>query len=632
MRRAPAALAAALLVTVIFLLAAGPAAAKSYTLSDAQVRTRVARDGAVLVRESIAFDYSGSFSGAFREIPLRKGESIDRISVAEGGHRYAPGGSLTLGTEGPPSQFGTGLVDGKQRIVWRYRASNERRTYTIRYRLSGLARAYDDVVDVDLQVWGGTWKVGLARLEATMAAPGKVSPRNARIFGHPVTVHGDTAFGGSIARLRALDIPSEQFVEMRLLFPRSMLSSTARAKVVKGNARERIVAGERADAADYESNRRKIDDAVANLPGNLLLLLVLGLVPAGAILGLVWLVFSRERRVRDYDREYEQEPPSDDPPALIAPLLRQSTKAGGAEFTATLFDLIRRGYLKAEPTTTEKWSWGALGKREGPDLLLSREGDTGKAAPLESGVAKILERALADGPVRLSELSDKIKEDREKNAKTYTSWQGKVAKEFGRRRWYDNRGTTAIALAAVAMTLVAAALIAIGVVGLDERFVRWEEVVQIALGVAAAVNAVVLFGALRNERLRRRWTPDAALEAARWGAFRRYLRDFPRLQEAPPASVALWERLLVYGIAFGLADRVLQAAKIAAPEELQQTGIYAPGYYVGGDGFYSGSSIASVSSGFSSALAPPSSGSGGGGGGFSGGGGDGGGGGGGGAW
>ena len=56
-------------------------------------------------------------------------------------------------------------------------------------------------------------------------------------------------------------------------------------------------------------------------------------------------------------------------------------------------------------------------------------------------------------------------------------------------------------------------------------------------------------GAYRD--MRRRWTPEAATEAARWAAFRRYLRDFPRLQEAPPASVALWERLLVYGIAFG---------------------------------------------------------------------------------
>jgi uncharacterized membrane protein len=620
-------------VLLLALATAAPASAKSFTLPDARIQVQVAPDGAVVVRETITFAYSGSFSGAYRDIPLRKGESVDRISVAERGDRYRSGGSITLGTDGPPSQFGAGVVDGKQRIVWRFRAADQRRTYTIRYRISGLAVAHDDVVDVNLQVWGSTWDTGLTRLAATMAAPQRVSARNARVFGHPVTVRGDTAFEGGLARLRALDVPERQFVEMRLLFPRSMLTSTRHAKVEDGEARGRIVAAERADAADYEENRQKIDDALDSIPKWLLVLLLAGLAPAAAIVGLVWLLLSRERRVADYDREYEQEPPSDDPPALVAPLLRQSTKPEGPEFTATLFDLIRRGYITTEPTTTSKWSWGALGKREGSDLMLSRKGATGSATPLEKGVTKVLERALGNGPIPLSELSDKIKENREANAASYSSWQEKIEKEFARRHWYDGRAAAVIKVAALAMVLAAVALIAIGVVGLDADYVRWGEVLQIGLGVAALINAIALLAALRNERLRRRWTPAAALEAARWSAFRRYLRDFPRLQEAPPESVAVWERLLVYGIAFGLADRVLQAAKIAAPEALaQESGIYAPGYYSGGESFYSSSSMSGVSGGFSSALSPPSSGSDGGGGGFSGGGGDGGGGGGGGAW
>ena len=37
------------------------------------------------------------------------------------------------------------------------------------------------------------------------------------------------------------------------------------------------------------------------------------------------------------------------------------------------------------------------------------------------------------------------------------------------------------------------------------------------------------------------------------------------MKDAPPASVVLWERLLVYGIVLGVADKVLEAAQIAAP-------------------------------------------------------------------
>ena len=56
------------------------------------------------------------------------------------------------------------------------------------------------------------------------------------------------------------------------------------------------------------------------------------------------------------------------------------------------------------------------------------------------------------------------------------------------------------------------------------------------------------------------------------------------LAEAPPVSLALWERFLVYGIAFGIADRVLQAAHLHMPEELaEQSSIFwiSPGGELG---------------------------------------------------
>ena len=53
------------------------------------------------------------------------------------------------------------LPADRARIVWHYSALSESRTYTIRYRLRRVAVAYDDVVDVNLKVWGDEWKVPL---------------------------------------------------------------------------------------------------------------------------------------------------------------------------------------------------------------------------------------------------------------------------------------------------------------------------------------------------------------------------------------------------------------------------------------------------------------------------------------
>ena len=115
--------------------------------------------------------------------------------------------------------------------------------------------------------------------------------------------------------------------------------------------------------------------------------------------------------------------------------------------------------------------------------------------------------------------------------------------------------------------------------------------------------------------------------AARWQAFRSYLEDFSRIEEAPPISLVLWEQFLVYGIALGVAEDVLAAARFAAPEALVETSSifwYSHQGYYGG---HSSNAIEGISRSLSGAFAAPSSG---GGGGFSGGGGGGGGGGG--AW
>ena len=82
------------------------------------------------------------------------------------------------------------------RIVWHYQASDELRTFVVHYRLRGVAVAYDDVVDVNLKVWGSEWKEPLGRLTATETAPGKIL----RAWGHPVYVRGDVELAGKKAR------------------------------------------------------------------------------------------------------------------------------------------------------------------------------------------------------------------------------------------------------------------------------------------------------------------------------------------------------------------------------------------------------------------------------------------------
>src|SRR5919202_5203926 len=125
----------AVLAFVFAVLLAGPfadpadAQDKSFSLPWARVVADVQPDGSVLITENITYDFSGSFEGGYREIPLKEGMSVSDVSVSENGKQYAPGASAELGSSGAPGTYGTANLGDSYRIVWHYRATDEERTF-----------------------------------------------------------------------------------------------------------------------------------------------------------------------------------------------------------------------------------------------------------------------------------------------------------------------------------------------------------------------------------------------------------------------------------------------------------------------------------------------------------------------
>ena len=99
----------------------------------------------------------------------------------------------------------------------------------------------------------------------------------------------------------------------------------------------------------------------------------------------------------------------------------------------------------------------------------------------------------------------------------------------------------------------------------------WETIAWGFLVGIGVVNALALLAFVLIRKGIERRTQKAAEEASRWASFRRFLNDFAGIPEAAPGSIEIWEQYLVYGIAFGVADRVLAAAQLHAPPELDTT-------------------------------------------------------------
>lgn len=594
-----------------------PVAAKSFELPGTDVEIVLERDGSLTVTERITFSFDGAFSGAFREVPLGAGEAIADLTVSEGGAAYAPGGCTELGCSSPAGTFGTLDLGNRMRVVWHYSAFSEDRTFTIAYRMTGVTKVYDDVVDVQFQVWGDEWDVRLEQVTARLDFPSVPSTDDLLIWGHPAGVEGTVSLGpdGASPSLEGGPIPPGQFVEMRVVLPRSVIDTTDGATVVAGDGRDLIMADENR-ALEIEERRRRALRALWVVGGLALFL------PATVAALFIYLRHGREPRV-DYDREYEQAPPSEHPPALVQSLLTQGSVDEEA-FTATVFDLIRQGVLDARPVTTERSTWMGLRTEDITDLELSVADTDRQMKAHERSVVTVMRRILDDGPQPLHVFRERIRDDATANASTYEQFKKHANHAVVSAGLLDRSGLRTLEFAGLVLAGVFVLLVAAAVVlgdleggGLIPLYV-----------LGGFLNTVIFAGFVAARRTWVRRTPDGAMLAARWKAFRSYLRDFSRLEEAPPIALDLWDSYLVYAIALGVAEEVLAAARLHAPQELEQVSHI---YWYGSHGYTGGPSenaFAGLTSALSGAFTPPSSG---GGGGFSSGGG-GGGGGGGGAW
>ena len=200
-----------------------------------------------------------------------------------------------------------------------------------------------------------------------------------------------------------------------------------------------ITASERADAAALERDHAKVEKALHHPLRYVLYVLLLGTVPALLVALVVYLVFGREPGT-GYDREYEQEPPTDTQPALVPTLLRQGGEAGSFEFTATLFDLIRRGAYTSKPVTTERKTWGGLRTREAVRPRALRRRRTRELTAWEQNVAAVVDGVLDGGTERLSNFRERIESQRSTMAPRFTSFKSNVSKEVERRRWFQGLG------------------------------------------------------------------------------------------------------------------------------------------------------------------------------------------------
>jgi hypothetical protein len=245
--------------------------------------------------------------------------------------------------------------------------------------------------------------------------------------------------------------------------------------------------------------------------------------------------------------------PGDEPPAVVC-MLADGWDVGREAVPATLLDLAARKFVAIEPAGLDRF------------VVRLRKVAAGDLTPYEEQVLDHVRRlASSDGTIPCEALTTGPEEDSKNWWKNFEAAVVRDARDRGlsRPRWSR---WMLIALGVVALApamLAAGALIAMP--PQENASSEDDNPIGAFIGLTALVW-VPLMGIPRSMRADRD-TPAGREVAARWYGLREHLEGSGGFEDAPPASVVIWDRHLAYGAALGVAPGAVRALPLGSESD-----------------------------------------------------------------
>ncbi|HTW91468.1 MAG TPA: DUF2207 domain-containing protein [bacterium] len=543
--------------------------AKSYYYPGVTTDIRLQSDGSARVLQGRTYAFEGSFSWA--DLDLKKQGASDirlnrlAMQTAAGWQELAPEVSNT---------------SRSLYLRWGYSAQDEERTFLIDYTVGGAVRRYDDVAEF-------YWKViedahePIGRIHVRVVLPGP-SPSLFKVYVHSAARPGKLSFSPAFdtAYIDQEGIPGNTFVEVRVLSNPNLYPQTTQIPQKKY---EQQLAEEKKNflAATFRSH--------FFIPLGLLLILL----PV-ALLIVFYSRFGREPKL-DYQAIYEHEPPRKAPPLTVPFILHQSpaksqmTQELFGGLMATLLGLARQGIVSVNEVRQ--------GHKTRYEFHLDKPDKVEGLSEFDKMAAEYLFGVFGGGGNVLTE--DMIRDYGRSHPTTISGMLSRLF-DSGLDWWHKQLGvefTEAASRRAYALFGVLAAVFLI-----PGSWLLVGGLATVAPGLTGArfpftIAAVVVCGMvyLLAGRVILRWDPTAYLEHKRWQNFKKFLKDFSAIEQAPVNLLAIWEYYYVYAVALGVAEEFLKHVTRLA--EQRGTGLALPLWYIGASGM-PGGSLASLSDGF----------------------------------
>ncbi|WP_318765354.1 DUF2207 domain-containing protein [Lactiplantibacillus carotarum] len=526
-----------------------------YTVDDYHVQVDVHKNGDATVMQTMRYDFDDDYHGVFNVQDLRgiQGAKLEYVFSQLNGSKIR---TATASWSGANNTYQVSQNAQRMRVKF-YQQLREDDALQIgyQYRLKGVVTNYADTAELNWKVIGTGWDVALHNVRITIQLPQtNVAALQAWTHG-PLNGHTTVDKQKGRVTLTLKRNPANQFVESHLLFPTSVTATNARTSPKK---RRGAVQKQEAALAKQANQKRQRNRLLQRLAG------IAGIVVwASALLGYLW--WFKRHPQNPHTKPIPLNHSFDVPP--VDPAAAQALRRNGDPDTRALTAEILRAAANREiKITTEPGP-----TKRHPEVKLTK-----LKSVQNSFLAACFKTVAKDSVLDLEELRRFGKRDKKgRLSHWYRQWQRAVTAEIQPyqdqnnqdiRRYWLGAAITMTILGAVATWLAAlispTALIVMGSLALIVAGTSW------------------IVGLVRRRQILTHTDAGLAL-INQINGLRRMLKDIGHFNTAEVGDLILWEALLPYATAFGLAERVTDQLAIDFGTDVlaRDLGIYYPLFF-----------------------------------------------------
>ncbi len=517
------------------------------------------------------------------------------------------------------SYYGMINDDGNFEIAWGVGLDDSSATkkYQISYTVEDAVAKYNDYAELYWQFVGSDFEINADKITGTITLPSQAPSKDEiKVWGHTEDLNGEIYVTDLDKISFELDgFNSGRYVEIRTLFPTSMIVSTSRTH--DADILEYVIYEETEWA--NEANARRARRDATNFLITLVVVIVCVLLSVFSILRAIKQANKFKGKTKykpTQELEYYRDLPRENATPAQSLYVYFETKSGiadndiGRAVSATLLNLNLKKHLEFQ-----------VEKEKNKEKITMKilNTDTKDLSADEKVVFEFLQKACKDNnEITVKEFEKYIKRTSTTDILALkTNINGQTKRELIKQQIYDAEQEKVYKDQSSQTTIYALIIFfAIFAIAFTSEFLNVFGYIGIFGLIVCQVIAIVI-----NSRTLKKinvYTQKGIDEKEMWRGLKKYMEDFSMLDKREVPEIAIWEHFLVFATAFGIADKVLKQLKVVYPniENDLNVNTYTYMYFMMNTNFSSSFSNA-ISTSMSSAYTSAS----GGGGGFSGGGG-----------